>query len=121
MEMIPQCAYVIRKGEKPDPGRSNILPWSPALALRPDEWEPFADSLPPLPNHLQKSSPKSISKEEINEKVRNSALLNALNFLNPEDYTAQGQPKLEALKRLTGYDYTSAERDAVWKGWKPKS
>jgi hypothetical protein len=118
MQPIPQCRYVIRKGQAPDPGRSNILPWSATLALRPEEWEPFLDALPPLalkPGERPPAPPSLPSPEAMEQTRRASALLAAIDSLESGEFTTGGLPKLEALRTLTGFDITTAERDAAWR------
>lgn len=119
MQPIPQCQYVIRKGEAPDPGRSNILPWSPTLALRPDKWEPYFDPLPPLPvKPGDRPSPvKPIvlpTPEQQAASLRGIAILTAIDHLEPGEFTGAGLPKIETLRTLTGLDVTVAERNEAW-------
>jgi hypothetical protein len=118
MQPIPECRYVIRKGEAPDPGRANILPWCALLALRPEAWEPFFGPLPPLPlkpGERPPAPPAIPSPEAMEQTRRASALLAALDRLESNEFTTGGVPKLEALRTLTGCDITTAERDAAWR------
>lgn len=118
---IPQCRYVIRKGEAPHPGRANILPWSPALAMRPDEFEPFLDPLPPLPlrpGETPPAPPKSApTQAETVAALRAITILEAIDRLEHGEFTKTGTPKLEALRTLTGYEITIEERDVAWAGY----
>jgi hypothetical protein len=116
MDPVPQCQYVIRKGEKPDPGRSNIFAWSPAIAMRPDDFEPFVGPLPPLPGDkpLAPPLPPGLSDEERAARERDLMLLTAMDHLTTGDFTQGGKPKLDSLKALLGFEVTTKERDAAW-------
>lgn len=46
---IPQCRFLVRKGEAPRSDRTNIFMWTPALALRINEFEAYHGELPALP------------------------------------------------------------------------
>jgi|PlaIllAssembly_1097288.scaffolds.fasta_scaffold00236_4 hypothetical protein len=124
MDPIPQCQYVIRKGEAPDPGRANILPWSPAVALRPDKWEPFLGALPPLPAKPGDTAPEPKQPpmpEDVSRSLRALAILTAIDHLESGEFTAAGLPKLDALRTLTGFDVATSERDEAWARHKAKT
>lgn len=78
--------------------------------MRPDDFEPYLDPMPPL---NEKVAPEKVipSAVELVERVREKTIINTIDHLEPEDFTAEGLPKLGAIKNLTGINVTAAERE----------
>lgn len=113
--VIPPCQYLIKKGEKPHPGRANIFVYTPALARRVEEFEPFIGPLPPLTEKQLDSGKKpQLNEEQVQLRLRKLSIINAMDQLSDDEFTAAGLPKLDALKKLTEFDITSSERDYAW-------
>ena len=117
-EWIPETAYLIRKGESPAADRSNIFPWTPQLAQRPNEFEPYR--APQLP-HIE--APEGEKEPEINTNEARLVLISeAIDQLEDDEWTdgGKGPPKIEALSSLLSLDVTKDERDIAWIEWKKR-
>jgi hypothetical protein len=103
MDTIPECAYVIRKGEAPDPLRRNIYVWSRppyGTAAYPNKFDPFLGPLPVLParNTARVPPPPKVDDKE----MRRVQITSAFAALTASDMTDKGIPEVESMRMLTG-------------------
>jgi len=118
-ETIPKCQWLIKKDTPAV--RENIYAWTPFLAERPAEFEPFNHELPPLDSKealakMPESEPavdKSDTPEEREIKIR--TIMDAIPALKAFGYTSAGLPKIKSLQDIVeGFDITSDLRDEAW-------
>ena len=139
---IPQCRFLVRKGEQPRADRTNIFMWTPALALRTNEFDAYHGELPALPVAGQSLStvvstapavelppaattapappeaptPDDTAPEpDSEETMRRVTIHMAFAELTPEELKVDGTPNTNAVRSRTGFgDLTAHEVQAEW-------
>lgn len=108
-EPIPECAYLKRKGATVN-SVDDLLAWSPFLAEYPDKYEPFVGKVPAVDLRNRKEAQEAIRSQE-----RISLILEGMEVLDPDkDFTPQGLPSIEALRRIVDENVTLDERNQAW-------
>lgn len=130
---IPQCRFLVRKGEQPRADRTNIFMWTPALALRTNEFDAYHGELPALPVAGQSLStvvPTALTVElppvtsvaptpsqvpeaptpgdtapepDSEETMRRVTIHMAFAELTPEELKTDGTPNTNAVRSRTGF------------------
>lgn len=110
---IPPCKYVVRKGQQPN--GTNVLAYDPIhMGQKSDfdtDWEPLK-GVPPKPDLRLREA------EEVQAATtpRMANILEALEaFEKDKDFTPQGMPKIEILRRVVSDDITLDERNEAWR------
>ena len=123
---VPPCLLIVRRGEVPDfHGRSNILPWQPALAARSNEWEALrgADGkeltvLPPMgavPGTGEAPEPVVPGEIAAQDDMRTAQVYSVFANLEPGDFKPSGEPKFPIVRDKSGMDDLSgSEMKALW-------
>lgn len=97
---IPRCDYLVRKGQDPMPGRQNVFAWTPALALRVDEFEPLLTGLPSFGAMEKKIAEPVVSVDT--KELQNVNLQVVFSQLDLADYDTKGYPRIDVARERTG-------------------
>ena len=127
-EIVPPCVYLVRVGQKPDfVGRSNILPYTKALAARSHEWRALEDrdgvpiaKLPPMGpsggiNAGLPGVPKKPSVVGAPTDIREIKVFDAFGQAGLQDKRADGVPNVRFVREVSGIeDITGPEVTELW-------
>lgn len=138
VEPIPQCPYIVRRGQTPDfRTRSNILPWQEALAAHPEKWRPLVDAEgqfivelpsmdePPPGVYVTEADAPHIAERKINERNQAAAkadlqevqVFSVFASLEDADFKPNGMPKVDVVRERTGLELTGTQVKDYWNAY----